>query len=287
MFDWLAGLLQQRKPLPPVELAQKPLPELKPQWVLSKPRFVTNNLHLVDREKGSDFIVLGSGPSIQRFNRGFREGKRLITLCGAQSSVSGDYYFPDSTSAGWNGLRSYVSSGQTLLMPASLHHPAFVRELDAFTDLDVKWFQSTTAPANDLKWYHRPAPYEHRWWIDNKFIPHNTGAQAAATAVSLAIIMGAKNIYLAGVDGFADLLRKDKPLYIDEFCNAHYQKHLEKTQIHKYEHLKQRELRDAADRFIFGQIRIYCQSIGTGIYVLNEDSHLNGVLSLVQESERI
>lgn len=288
MFNWMASIFQRASvPLPSVQLAHRPLPALKPEWAMARAKGMADNLHLLNTEINAEFIVLGSGPSIKRFNEGLRTGKKLMTLCGAQSSFNGDYYFPDTTVAGWNALKDNVKSGQTILMPAMVRHPDFARELCAFSDLRFLWYLNTTAPADAMKWYHQAPPYPVSWSIDNKAIPHNTGAQSAVCAVSLALVMGAKNIYLAGIDGFADLLKQNRPLYVNEFCNAHSQNAFGNTLAGQDEHLQQRESRDAADRYLFSQIRAYCDQRGIGLYLLNEDSHLNGTLELAKASERI
>ena len=261
------------------------LPEFNSAWTNHNRKAIPNNLHLRQRYMGKEFIIAGSGPSISRFKENSRKGKVLISLCGAQETIKGDIYMLDPTPAGWNGLKRLIGAGQDVFMPYGLYHRKFVNELKLFKEINFEWITYNTAPYDDLKWYHKIPPYTQTWHIDKKTeIPCNTGPQSAALAVSLAIIMGASNIYIIGVDGFVDLLKKNKDLYLNKFCNDHYKQHHSQSKESKVKHIQIRELRDMADRYIFSQILSYCQNNNIGLFLVNKDSHLNETLPLAGQN---
>ena len=261
------------------------LPELKQNLVNANIKVSGNNIHLHNRYKNKDFIVAGSGPSIARFNESFRKGKIVMSLCGAHSTVKGDILMQESTPAGWNGLKDLIDVGQNVLIPSGVYHNKFLKELKLFSEINFESYAYSCAPKSDLKWYHKKPPYTQKWSINEKTkVPYNVGPQTAPLAVSLAIVMGASNIYIIGVDGYADLLKENKSLYLNTFCNNHYKQHHGQSKKQKDSHIEIRELRDMADRYIFSQILNYCKKNDIGIYLLNKDSHLKEELPLANQS---
>jgi len=255
------------------------LPDFNPKWYNPNPNKIANNLHLKNRYIGKEFIIAGAGPSISRFDHSFRKNKVVMSLCGAQELVKGDIYIPTSDPVAWNGMKNLIGSGQTVFMSYTYFNKKFVKIIKSYGDLNCEWFSYYTAPSNNMKWYSTLPPYNVQWYIDKKGIPHNTGPQSAALAISLAIFMGAKNIFIVGVDGFFNLLKDGKPIYKNEFAEQHY-KFTISTDEKRNHHLLERGRRDAADRYIFSQLFEYCKSSNIGIFLLNTDSHLVGTLPL-------
>lgn len=256
------------------------LPEFNKKWLNHDYRLIKNNASLRNLHLNKDFVVIGSGPSLKRFDPNFLENKKSITLCGANLNLKGNYYIPDSTPYGWNNLRSSIDISQNVLMPYTFYNDIFNKKLSLLENFKYI-FISYIASTIKFKWYQSAFPYFLKWKIEEKkFIPTNTGAQSAALGVSIAIIMGAKKIYLIGVDGFYDLIKSNKDVYSDNFSNYFFNKSNKKGD----ENLKIRKLRDRADRYIFSLINYYCKKNNISIELLNKDSHLNRIINLSKDN---
>ena len=250
------------------------LPEFNENWLNHDHRHIRSNASLKNIHLDENFVIIGSGPSLKRFDPDFLKDKKSISLCGANSNLKGNYYIPDSTPYGWTNLRSSIDISQNVLMPYTFYNENFYKKLNLiknFNYIFISYISSTIR----FKWYQSAFPYFVKWKIKKiNFIPTNTGAQSAALGVSIAIIMGAKKIYLIGVDGFYDLIKLNKDVYSDNFSQFFF----ETSNKVNDDNLKIRKLRDKADRYIFSLINIYCKKNNISIELLNKDSHLNKII---------
>lgn len=262
-------------------LGSDPLPDFDKNDYGKSSYPYNSNLHLHNLFLGEDFLILGSGPSAKTITPDMVKNKKVISIGGANEIFKGHFYLSDSTPTGWNILKHTIQNDQLVLVPYTLYTKAFDEKLRSFRDLNFTWvyYKANNERTGD-KWYQAPPPYSTKWQINSKCVPLNTGAQSATLAISFALIMGAKNISILGVDGFSNLMQNGKPVYASPVSEASYGGILNRLDANNLkDEQNTRANRDSADRYIVSQISNYCNKANVALSVLNQDSHLYPVVN--------
>jgi len=143
-----------------------------------------------DRYKGKDFLILANGPSLRKFQRDIQEfiNQEGPIVLGA-NNLEGLFVPHYHAFSNKKRFISYVSQvhEKSKLLISNLFEPDFIRD---YTDRDFEWLVHLNRISKNFS-------------IQNGIINASCGT-VSILLIAVAIVMGAKRIFIAGMDGYKD-----------------------------------------------------------------------------------
>lgn len=237
------------------------------------PYLINSNLHLFQIHNNKDFLILGSGPSINDFNTEMANNKIVITINGANNIYNKSDYFLIGHAAWKLGLLENLSLNQILLLNYNFKDKRIFNKLKIYQNKKL-FYSHFPGSIDNMKWYYE-TDYNCHWEItSNRKRILNSGPNSGPVALSLALIMGARSISFLGIDGFSKFIKKSLNMYGDPKSNLNAKEEMKDKQFYEKE-----RMRDSAELYIYQSIKNYCDSKNIKINNLSTLSHLKKIFT--------
>lgn len=143
-----------------------------------------------DRHKGKDFLILANGPSLQEFQKNIQEFiEQTDPIVLGANNLDGlfiPHYHAFSNKKRFMSYAAKVHKSSKLLL-STLFEPDFIKD---YTKQDFEWLVHLNRFSNNF-------------FIEDGVINSHCGT-ISTLLIAAAIVMGAKRIFIAGMDGYKD-----------------------------------------------------------------------------------
>lgn len=165
--------------------ANRPSPKVRQNVRLNTPAYK-------DRHRGSDFLILATGPSLRQHRAAvqtFIDTRKPVTLAG---NFMDGMFIPD--------YHAFLNRKRFCAYGKSIDPRSDALLSPYFTDDLIHVFHGRAYEC--ISFEDQPARGQGEIQIENGIII-SSGATIAIILIAVAIVMGAKDIYIAGMDGYS------------------------------------------------------------------------------------